>query len=83
MNSSAVCAGELPVFGADEPLRGVWVSTVYNLDYPSKAGLTPRALAEAIRSVDVTAPYDSKAVMDGLDRLFMEELGKMIGQGES
>ena len=57
-------------------------SLVGNLLYYYKEQ-TPRALAEAIRSVDVTAPYDSKAVMDGLDRRFMEELGKMIGQGES
>ena len=41
----------LPAFGADEPLRGVWVSTVYNLDYPSKAGLTPRALAEEAEAI--------------------------------
>ena len=41
----------LPVFGADEPLRGVWVSTVYNLDYPSKAGLTARALAEEAEAI--------------------------------
>ena len=36
----------LPVFAAQEPLRGVWVSTVYNLDYPSKAGLSAQALAD-------------------------------------
>lgn len=41
----------LPVFGADEPLRGVWVSTVYNLDYPSQAGLTARALAEEAEAI--------------------------------
>lgn len=36
----------LPAFAGEEPLRGVWVSTVYHLDYPSKAGLTAQALAD-------------------------------------
>lgn len=35
----------LPALAADAPLRGVWVSTVYHLDYPSKAGLSAQALA--------------------------------------
>lgn len=35
----------LPAFAAEEPLRGVWVSTVYNLDYPSKKGLNAQDLA--------------------------------------
>jgi len=41
----------LPAFAGEEPLRGVWVSTVYNLDYPSKAGLIPRALAEEAEAI--------------------------------
>lgn len=36
----------LPAFAAEAPLRGVWVSTVYHLDYPSKAGLNAQKLAD-------------------------------------
>ena len=36
----------LPALAGDQPMRGVWVSTVYHLDYPSKAGLTAQALAD-------------------------------------
>ena len=36
----------LPTLAGDQPMRGVWVSTVYHLDYPSKAGLTAQALAD-------------------------------------
>ena len=35
-----------PACAADAPLRGVWVSTVYHLDYPSKAGLSAQTLAD-------------------------------------
>ena len=41
---------------------------------------TPEALAEAIRSVDVTAPYDSKTVIEGLDREFLEALERILEQ---
>ncbi len=34
-----------PVQAAEAQLRGVWVSTVYNLDYPSQKGLSAQALA--------------------------------------
>ncbi len=33
-----------PAFAAETELRGVWVSTVYNLDYPSKQGLSAAQL---------------------------------------
>lgn len=36
----------LPLSAAEQELRGVWVSTVYNLDYPSSAGLSARTLQE-------------------------------------
>ena len=36
----------LPAVAADAPLRGVWVSTVYHLDYPSNAGLSAQTLAD-------------------------------------
>ena len=39
---------------------------------------TPEALAQAILSVDVNAPYDSKAVIDRLDAEFMERLSAML-----
>ena len=41
----------LPAFAGEEPLRGVWVSTVYHLDYPSKAGLTAQALADEAEAI--------------------------------
>jgi hypothetical protein len=44
---------------------------------------TPEALAQTICSVDVNTSYDSKAVIDGLDREFMEELESILEQGES
>ena len=34
----------LPVQAAESELQGVWVSTVYNLDYPSRPGLSERQL---------------------------------------
>ena len=36
----------LPALAGDQPMRGVWVSTVYHLDYPSKAGLNAQKLAD-------------------------------------
>ena len=44
---------------------------------------TPEALAEAIRAVDVSAPYDSKDFINGLDREFMAELQSILEQEES
>lgn len=34
----------LPVQAAESEMQGVWVSTVYNLDYPSRPGLTEQEL---------------------------------------
>lgn len=39
---------------------------------------TPEALAQAILSVDITAPYDSKATIDRLDAEFMEQLQHIL-----
>lgn len=36
----------VPSHAAEQELRGVWVSSVYNLDYPSKAGLSADELRE-------------------------------------
>lgn len=36
----------LPVLAAETRLEGVWVSTVYHLDYPSAQGLSAQALAQ-------------------------------------
>ncbi len=35
-----------PVRAAQDDLRGVWVSTVYNLDWPSRPGLSPEELRQ-------------------------------------
>lgn len=39
---------------------------------------TPEAIAKAIRSIDFTQPYDSRAVIRELDREFTAELGKLL-----
>jgi len=56
----------LPVFAAQEPLRGVWVSTVYNLDYPSKAGLSAQALADEADAII------ENAKVWGLNAIFLQ-----------
>ncbi len=40
---SSICCANV---SASESMRGIWVSTAYGLDYPSRAGLTPKQLAE-------------------------------------
>ena len=39
----------VPCLAAEPEVRGVWVSTVYNLDYPSESGITP---AEMMHEAD-------------------------------
>jgi hypothetical protein len=41
---------------------------------------TPEALAEAILSVNVAVPYNSKTVIENLDREFMDALERMLEQ---
>ena len=65
-----VCALTLtvPAFAAGTPaasdeMRGVWVSTVYNLDYPSQATTDPAALrAEADAILDNCVQWGLNAV---------------------
>jgi uncharacterized lipoprotein YddW (UPF0748 family) len=48
---------------APRELRGVWVSTVYNLDFPSRSGLSAAAArAELARVVDRTAAAGLNAI---------------------
>ena len=53
----------IPVFAAQPEVRGVWVSTVYNLDYPSAPALTSAQLkAEADRIIDDAANAGFNAI---------------------
>jgi len=46
----------IPVFAAQPEMRGVWVSTVYNLDYPSASALSSAQLkAEADKIIEDAA----------------------------
>ena len=60
----------LPVAYAAQPakdgMRGVWVSTVYNIDYPSAQGLS----ADALKS-EADAILDNVAAM-GLNTVFLQ-----------
>lgn len=61
---AALCA--LPSFAAHLGLRGCWVSTVYNLDYPSAPGLSADELAAEADAI-VT-----RARADGMNALFLQ-----------
>ena len=39
---------------------------------------TPEAIADAVMSIDVDAPYDSKLLMDSLDRGFKKDLKQLL-----
>ena len=53
----------MPCAAGDFALRGVWVSTVYNLDYPSRTGLSADALqAEADAILENAADWGLNAV---------------------
>ena len=57
---------EIPVYAKEqtEQLRGVWVSTVYNLDFPSKKGLTEWEYKnEYIRILDNLEALNMNAVI--------------------
>ncbi len=42
---------------------------------------SPRAIAEAIKSIDMTSPYDGRKKVEELDAEFRDRLGKIIGLG--
>ncbi len=44
-------AGTEPVDGPDSEIRGVWIASVYNIDYPSAAGLSADKLASELDSI--------------------------------
>ncbi len=55
-----------PAEASQQPLRGVWVSTVYHLDYPSAAGLSEQQLmAEADAIIEHAADW-------GLNTIFLQ-----------
>jgi hypothetical protein len=41
---------------------------------------TPEAIAQAIRSVDLTKPFDTRSVIDRLDERFMKDMGELVEQ---
>jgi len=62
MLSFLPCAGATGAAKIDD-MRGVWVSTVFNIDYPSKTGLTADQLkAEADTILDKVASMNLNAV---------------------
>ena len=56
----------LPVSAAEQEFRAVWVSTVYNLDYPSSAGLSAKKLQEEAKIIV------NNAKSWGLNALFLQ-----------
>ena len=53
----------LPIQAAELEMRGVWVSSVYNLDYPSRQGLSESQLKkEADAIVQQAADWDMTAI---------------------
>lgn len=69
----------LPVQAAELEMRGVWVSSVYNLDYPSRQGLTAAQLkAEADAIVAQAAAWDMTAIFlqvrPAADALYASEI---------
>ena len=56
----------LPCLAAEPEVRGTWVSTVYNLDYPSNSGLSQTQLKEEIDDI-----ISSTAEM-GLNTIFLQ-----------
>ena len=56
----------LPALAGELTLRGCWVSTVYNLDYPSAAGLSAERLAAEADAII------ARARADGMNALFLQ-----------
>jgi uncharacterized lipoprotein YddW (UPF0748 family) len=58
------CSLAFPIRAAGKEFRGAWVSTVYNLDWPSKAGLSAAAQqAELRRMMDRAAELKLTALL--------------------
>ena len=56
----------LPCFAAEPESRGVWVSTVYNLDYPSNSSLTQEQMKKEIDNIVYSAANA------GLNTIFLQ-----------
>ena len=41
-------------------------------------GNTPEAIAEAVKQIDFSQPYDSRSVIQELDKKFVEEIGALL-----
>lgn len=64
LNISAFSVGESSAASASGEMRGVWVSSVLNLDYPSKPGLTVKELkAEASSKLDAAKSMGMNTVV--------------------
>ncbi len=64
MDGGDISAGTEPVDGPDSEVRGVWIASVYNIDYPSSAGLSADKLAaeldamvENVKAMGLNAIY--------------------------
>lgn len=69
----------LPVRAAELEMRGVWVSSVYNLDYPSRQGLTESQLkSEADAIISQAAQWNMTAIFlqvrPAADALYASEI---------
>ena len=69
----------LPVQAAELEMRGVWVSSVYNLDYPSRQGLTESQLkAEADAIISQAVEWNMTAIFlqvrPAADALYASEI---------
>lgn len=51
MSGDTAPAGTDPVDGPDSEVRGVWIASVYNIDYPSSAGLSADKLASELDEI--------------------------------
>jgi len=59
-------AVSLPCYAKEPQVRGVWVSTVYNLDYPSEAGISP---AQMMHEADEIITSAARA---GINTIFLQ-----------
>ncbi len=55
MDGESVGASAEPTENPDTEVRGVWIASVYNINYPSKAGLGAKELASELDDIIATA----------------------------
>ena len=51
MDGETAPVGTEPVDGPDSEVRGVWIASVYNIDYPSAVGLSEKQLAAELDAI--------------------------------